>query len=114
MVTSGGAGRLVGEAAERLGREEPDARRTVREQRQQRGAGRRVAHVAEELRGLRDDLVIGVVEERRQGRGLPLVPARELPETPEAVDAAEPMRRVAATRRAASARLPGAPARTAP
>ncbi len=103
-----GPGGLVREPAERLRGEEPHARRAVREQREQRAAGRRVPHVADELRRLRGDLGIGVAEERQQRGGALAIRARELTEAPETVDAAQPVRRVA---RRDHERLRVAPAR---
>ena len=96
--------RLVGDAAERLGREEAGARRAVGEERNQVRRRRRVAQVADHLRRLRANLGVGIGQERREQSGVlrtVLPRARELRHAPDAVNPRQLVRRVFVT--------PGAP-----
>ena len=90
-------GRLVRDPSERLGGEEPDARRAVGEERNQVRRRRRVAQVADHLGRLRANLGVGVGQERREKSRVlrPVLPrARELGDAPDAVDSGQLVRRI--------------------
>ena len=77
------------DSAERFGGEEPHARRTSRERRDERGDGRRITGVAEHLRGLCPHFRLAVTEKRDQRGRLARVGARELAQSPNRMQSCE-------------------------
>jgi len=82
-------GRPILDATEGLGGEESYARRRVTQQRDVLRSGRRIVHVTEQLRGLRADLGVAILEELDERTRAARILERELVQPPDAVDTRE-------------------------
>jgi hypothetical protein len=86
--------RPVRDAAERFGREKARPRRRIAQQRDQLAGRGGVPEVADQLRCLRPDFRIAIPQESDECTSEPRIPARELADAPQPVDACELMRRL--------------------